>query len=175
VRAGLDRFARPVRARAGRSSAGVCAGVCTCGAPWSEIDREARLWTRPAERMKAQRLRQVPLSAQALVVLHRMRALARSGPRVFSLGTRCGGTRVLAGADLAGVLRPLGLVDEQGRSLIMHGFRATFRVWATEVERASFESCEAALAHVQADQTVAANARSALFEIRRELMQAWAD
>ena len=57
---------------------------------------------------------------------------------------------------------------------MMHGFRATFRVWAMEAE-ASFEVCEAALAHVQSDQTVSAYARSDLFERRRVLMQRWAD
>lgn len=145
------------------------------GAAWSEMDLEGRVWTRPAERMKAQQLHQVPLSAQALAVLDRMRALARSGPLVFALRNRRGGTRAVAAADLAAVLRPLGFVDEQRRSVVMHGFRATFRVWAMEVERASFESCEAALAHTQSDQTVAAYARSELFEVRRELMQAWAD
>ena len=78
--------------------------------------------------MKAQRLHQVPLSAQALAVLDRMRLLARPGPLVFAVRNRRGGTRAVAAADLAAVLRPLGLIDEQGRSVVMHGFRATFRV-----------------------------------------------
>ena len=145
------------------------------GATWSEIDSEGRVWTRPAERMKSYQLHQVPLSPQALALLERVRALGRPGPLVFALRTRRSGTRAVAAADLAAVLRPLGFVDEQGRSVVMHGFRATFRVWAMEVARASFESSEAALAHVQADQTVAAYARSELFEVRRDLMQAWAD
>ena len=45
--------------------------------------------------------------------------------------------------------------------MVMHGFRATLRVWAMESE-ALFEVCEAALAHVQSDQTVSAYARSDL-------------
>lgn len=43
-----------------------------------------------------------------------------------------------------------------------------------EVARATFEECEAVLAHGQ-DETVGAYARSALFDGRRQLMQAWAD
>ena len=69
----------------------------------------------------------------------------------------------------------LALVDDRGRPVVPHGFRATFRVWAMEVPQAPFEVCEAALAHVQNDQTVAAYARSDLFKARRELMQRWAD
>ena len=67
-----------------------------------------------------------------------------------------------------------GSSDEQRKPVVMHGFRATFRVWAMEAE-ASFEVCEAALAHIQSDQTVSAYARSDLFERRRVLMQRWAD
>ena len=44
-----------------------------------------------------------------------------------------------------------------------------------EEARVSTEACEQALAHVQADMTVAAYARSDLLDVRRELMQAWAD
>ena len=71
-------------------------------------------------------------------------------------------------------LRPLGYVDEQGRPIVLHGFRATFRTWAMEVARASYEACETALAHGK-DETVASYARSQMIEARCELMQAWAD
>ena len=145
------------------------------GATWSEIDHETGLWTRPAERMKTRQLHQVPLSAQALVVLERMRALGRLGDRVFSLRKSRGGFRVLIPADLAVVLHPLGFVDEQGRRVVMHGFRATFRVWAMELRPGSAEAAEIALAHVQTNSTIAAYARSPLVGGRAELMQAWAD
>jgi integrase len=39
------------------------------GATWSEIDLDARLWTIPAERMKARRRHRVPLSEAALKLL----------------------------------------------------------------------------------------------------------
>ena len=144
------------------------------GATWSEIDLEGRLWTRPPERMKAGVLHRVPLSEQATGLLERMRALRRSGPTVFVLRARRGGCRAVTANDLSRLLRPLGYLDEQGRAVVMHGFRATFRVWAMEVGRASFETCEAALAHTQ-DETVAGYARSQLIELRAELMQRWAD
>lgn len=39
------------------------------GARWSEIDLDAKLWTIPAERMKAKRENIVPLLPQALDIL----------------------------------------------------------------------------------------------------------
>ena len=145
------------------------------GARWSEIDIDERLWTLPAKRMKAQRAHRVPLSVQALEVIERARALNRPGPFVFTVLNRRGAARSVAPGAAARVLRDLRLVDEQGRRVVLHGFRTTFRVWAMEQAQAPFEVCEAALAHVQADQTVAAYARSDLLEARRELMQRWAD
>lgn len=144
-------------------------------ARWSEIDVAERAWTLPPERTKSQRLHRVPLSIQALDVIERARALNRPGPLVFAGRSRRGGPRPVAPSAVARLLQPLGLRDEHGRRVAVHGFRSTFRVWAMEQAQASFEVCEAALAHAQVDQTVAAYARSDLFEARRALMQQWAD
>ena len=78
-------------------------------------------------------------------------------------------------STVARLLRSFGLVDEKGRRIVVHGFRSTFRVWAAEQAKASFSVCEAALAHVQTDQTVAAYDRTDYFVDRCELMQKWAD
>ena len=145
------------------------------GAAWSEIDLEGRVWVRPAARMKARRKHKVPLSEQALALLHRVRALGRPGSLVFVSGNGGRATPHVIHRVVSKFLRTLDLVDDEGRHVVTHGFRSTFRVWAMEVARAQFEVCEAALAHVQTDQTVAAYARSDLFEVRRELMQDWAD
>jgi integrase len=58
--------------------------------------------------------------------------------------------------------------------LTVHGFRSTFRDWASEVSTFPSEVAEAALAHVVADKTEAAYRRGDLFEKRRKLMQSWA-
>src|SRR5580704_5880732 len=42
------------------------------GARWSEIDVEAKVWTLPAERMKAAREHRVPLSERALAILENL-------------------------------------------------------------------------------------------------------
>ena len=127
------------------------------------------LWFLPADRMKAGCEHKIPLSRQAREVLAAARRLGLGSQYVF----RTGG-RALPRRDVTGLLRGLDLVDEQRRPVVMHGFRATFRVFAMELGT-PFEVCEAALAHVQSDQTVAAYARSDLFGARRELMQRWAD
>ena len=145
------------------------------GARWSEIDVVDRLWTLPAERTKAQRLHRVPLSVQAVEVIERARALNRPGSLVFTVLNDRGAGRPVAPGAVARLLQALALGDERGRRVVAHGFRTTFRVWAMEQAQASFEVCEAALAHVQADRTVAAYARSDVLEARRALMQRWAD
>ncbi|MCY4029329.1 MAG: site-specific integrase [Acidobacteria bacterium] len=145
------------------------------GARWSEIDVVDRLWTLPAERTKAQRSHRVPLSIQALEVVERARALNRPGPLVFTALNGRGEARPVAPGAVARLLQALALRDERGRRVVAHGFRTTFRVWAMEQAQASFEVCEAALAHVHADRTVSAYARSDVLEARRPLMQSWAD
>ena len=57
---------------------------------------------------------------------------------------------------------------------VPHGFRSSFRDWAAEQTNHPREVVEAALAHVVANQTEAAYARSDLFERRRRLMDEWA-
>ena len=145
------------------------------GARWSEIDVAERVWTLPAARMKAQRPHRVPLSLQTLDVIERARALNRTGAWVFTVLNRRGAARTVARDAIARLLRSLGLRDGQGRRIVAHGFRTTFRVWAMEQTQASVEVCEAALAHAPVNQTVAAYARSDLLEARRALMQQWAD
>ena len=55
----------------------------------------------------------------------------------------------------------------------IHGFRSSFRDWASEVTSFAHDICEAALAHVRGDHSVRAYARGDLFEKRNRLMQAW--
>ncbi|MCY1465879.1 hypothetical protein D9M71_840820 [compost metagenome] len=67
------------------------------------------------------------------------------------------------------LLRAMDLPD-----ITTHGFRATFRTWASECTHYPREVCELALAHDERDKIEAAYSRSNLLEKRRELMQAWA-
>ena len=51
------------------------------GAVWSEIDREAGVWTVPASRMKTARAHRVPLCGRALEILDAARRLGGGGAR----------------------------------------------------------------------------------------------
>ena len=54
-----------------------------------------------------------------------------------------------------------------------HGFRSSFRDWASESAHAEREVAEAALSHAVGNEVERAYARSDLFERRRKLMDAW--
>ena len=58
---------------------------------------------------------------------------------------------------------------------VPHGFRSSFRDWAAECSGASKEVCELSLAHNSGNAVEMAYMRSDLFELRRSLMQQWAD
>ncbi|MCY4601088.1 MAG: integrase arm-type DNA-binding domain-containing protein [Acidobacteria bacterium] len=134
------------------------------GAQWSEFDVAGRVWTVPAERMKANRAHRVPLCGRAMEILDAARLLGEgSGPLVFP-GPR--------GAQLAekGLRR---LLQRLEIAAVPHGFRSTFRDWAAEETEHRREVIEAALAHVVRDKVEAAYARSDLFERRRRLMDDW--
>ena len=146
------------------------------GATWSEIDFSTRVWRVPPDRMKAHLEHKVPLSSQAVAVLERARALKPHPSLVFSLRGRAGDTRRVSQEAVSDALRKLGRLDPDGRPIVAHGFRATFRVWAIEVLQARREVCEKALAHTESDGTVAAYAdRAELLDKRVPLMQQWAD
>jgi len=132
------------------------------GATWLEIDAEARLWTVPSSRMKADTKHRVPLSDAALAVLERVNGLST---RLVFESRRA--HRPLSDTTLAAVLRRLGV------STTVHGMRSTFRDWAEEMTGFPREVKEAALAHTVRDKTEAAYRRGDLFEKRGELMDQW--
>jgi integrase len=135
------------------------------GAPWPEIDLEARLWTIPAERMKADKEHRVPLSGAAIAVLEGMQEI-RSGDFVFP-GARA--RRPLSNMAFLMLLRRMGRGD-----LTAHGFRSTFSDWCSECTSFPAEVREMALAHAVGDKVEAAYRRGDLFQKRRQLMDAWA-
>jgi integrase len=135
------------------------------GARWDEIDLAERLWTIPAERMKAGKEHRVPLAPAALAVAAEM-AQARNGAFVFS-GDRA--NRPISNMAMLMLLRRMGRGD-----ITVHGFRSSFRDWAAERTGFPAEVAEMALAHVVADKVEAAYRRGDLFAKRRQIMEAWA-
>jgi integrase len=139
------------------------------GARWGEIDLFDKTWTVPASRMKARREHRVPLSARALSILDEMQASRQGGdPDAFVFtGPKPG--KPLSNMALLMLLRRMRLDN-----LTVHGFRATFKTWASERTSFQNEIVEAALAHVIGDKVEQAYRRGDLFEKRRRLMQQWA-
>ncbi len=138
----------------------------TLGATWDEIDLEARLWTIPAERMKARAEHQVPLAEEVVALLGSLqRDATGKNPHLFP------GKRVKTLYNMA-MIQCLQGVRDNGATV--HGFRAAFSTWAREQTDYSPEVVEACLAHTQSDKVVAAYARTTFVDRRRELMQEWA-
>lgn len=135
------------------------------GATWSEFDLEARLWTIPPERMKAAREHVVPLSDHACRILDRCELYRRSCTDIVFPGTGRGGP--LSDMTIIKVLRDMDL------GVTPHGFRSSFRDWASETTDFPDRVAEAALAHAVKEKTEAAYRRGPLLEKRRELMAAW--
>ncbi len=139
------------------------------GARWSEVDLVARVWTVPASRMKAGKEHRVPLSDAALRVLEVTQA-SRSksaGDEYIFPGTALG--RPLSIMAMTMVLRRMG-----HGNITVHGFRSSFRDWASERTNQSNEVIEMALAHTIANKVEAAYRRGELFDKRQGLMQSWA-
>ena len=137
------------------------------GACWSEFDKDFKGWSIPGARMKSGRPHRIPLSKRAQKLLKRASELRtkEDGDLVFASASG----RPFSDMTFTQLLRRLG------EPFTMHGFRASFRTWASEETQYPHEMLEFALAHVIGDQTVRAYARSDMLEKRRELMDSWAD
>jgi integrase len=138
-------------------------------ARWSELDLLDKVWTVPALRMKAGKEHRVPLSARSLAILEEMRALRpASNADAFAFpGGKPG--KPLSNMAFLMLLRRMGYGD-----LTAHGFRATFKTWASECTGFQNEIVEAALAHTIGGKVEQAYRRGDMFEKRRRLMQQWA-
>ena len=93
----------------------------TIGATWDEIDLVGKVWTIPADRIKAGKEHRVPLSSAALAVLEELKKV-RVGKHVFPGGKADSGLSNMA------LLKLLGRMKRD--DLTAHGFRSTFRDWS---------------------------------------------
>lgn len=152
--------------------------------------------------MKGSRARErephrVPLSGAALATLTRAYQTAAGAattpadlPRlarrlgealIFPSGSR---RRPLSNMALPAVLRRLNAAgpegvpapwrDPEGREVVPHGFRSSFRTWVDDTRPQDAEAAERALAHEEANKVRAAYRRSDLLDRRIPLMEAWA-
>ena len=134
------------------------------GAKWSEIDFEKKVWEVPASRMKSKLQHRVPLSDRALEILNQAKELQDGSGLIFSSATG----KKMRDDVLSGLLRELNIPGTP------HGMRTAFRSWCAETGQ-NREVAEECLAHVNPNKVEAAYQRSSLLELRRKVMQAWAD
>lgn len=135
------------------------------GAVRSEFDLEEALWTIPAERMKAGRDHEVPLSARAVEIVRA--AMQQSTSALVFEGGRAG--KGISDTAMVKALRAAGAGDAT-----LHGLRSSFRDWAGDETSYPRDVAEAALAHVITDKTEAAYRRGTALEKRRAMMEDWA-
>jgi integrase len=133
------------------------------GLRWEEIDVDARLWTCPSERMKNGETHRVPLTDEMIAIIEPLRAMESN--YVFEGQKR---HKPLSNMSMLMLLRRM-----QVEGVTVHGFRSTFRDWASEIANVPREVAEMSLAHTVGTNVERAYARSDLLERRRQLMNEW--
>lgn len=132
------------------------------GAVWSEIDFENRVWTIPEDRMKARKEHKVALSGSAITLL---KNAVKLHDNEFIFPSPRGG--MLSDMSLSAVLKRMNL------DVVPHGFRATFKTWASERTDFPRDVVERALAHTIGSKVEQSYEREFLLPKRELLMQAW--
>lgn len=166
----LPVFLRDLRKRDGMAARALEFLVLTAarsgevrGMVWGELDFDAKVWTIPANRMKAGKEHRVPLATAAVAILE---ALPHIEGTDFVFVAPRGGP--LSDMTLSAVLRRMKLTN-----VTVHGFRSTFRDWAGETSTYPREVIEHALAHQLKDKAEAAYQRGDLLTKRATLMAEW--
>lgn len=149
-------------------------------AEWREFDLEAGLWIVPASKLKDKKHRKepfrVPLARRALEILTELET-TRSSSFVFPGPT---GTP-LSNMSMLALLKRMNGAEAKwtdpasdGKPIVPHGFRATFRTWCEEVARFPHAVIEEAMGHVVGTAVERAYRRTDVLEQRRLLMEQWA-
>ena len=136
------------------------------GAQWEEIDWIEGIWTIPASRTKMRRPLRIPLSGRAIETLERTREVTGESDGLIFRGSSA---KMIYHRAFLSVLERLEI------GATYHGFRSAFRDWMGECTGASWAVAEASLGHVVGDATQQAYARADYLELRRPIMQQWAD
>jgi len=131
-----------------------------------QIDLDAKLWTIPAERMKAKREHIVPLSPQALEILEVMKPISAHSEHVFP--SRNDPKQPMNSQTANAAIKRIGY----GGKLVAHGLRS---IASTALNEHGFNAdlIESALAHTDKNEVRRAYNRSTYITQRVKLMDWW--
>lgn len=138
-------------------------------AEWREFDLAGAEWRIPEHRMKRGIEHVVPLARQAVAILGEAHALTGRGRYVFPSAR--GDDRPMSNAAITAALRRMGYDRE---TMTWHGFRS---IASTLLNQQGWnrDAIERQLAHGPEDKVRKAYNRAEFLDIRRQMMQAWAD
>ncbi len=159
-------------------------------AKWPEFNLDKALWTVPLVNLKDREHRkdafEVPLGPRAVEIVREMEK-ARVSSHVFP-GQKRG--KPLSNMAFLTLLKRMNARPKaerpdpdamprwrdpvSGRPITAHGFRATFKTWAEEVATFPHAAIEHAMGHKVGGKVERAYTRTTLLEMRRKLMEAWA-
>jgi integrase len=136
---------------------------------WTELDLEKAVWNIPAEKMKTRRPHLVPLSIQAVKILHETQELTGTSQYVFPSARSW--KRPMSENAITAALRRMGYL---GQEMTGHGFRASASTLLYEKGYSS-DVIERQLAHAQSNQVKAAYCRAEFVPERVRMMQEWSN
>jgi len=194
----VPAFVHALRQKDGVSARAILFAILTAarsgevrGMRWSEVrtihvdelGRDCVVWHVPGDRTKTKKAHRVPLSAPALAILDEMRgfgdapdALVFPGKRPRAKLSDMALSMLVRGMSLDGLQdgEPPRWCDNEGRPVVPHGFRASFKDFCRSA-RYPDEISELALAHVDKNKVRAAYAHRDMLELRVPLMDAWGE
>lgn len=142
--------------------------VEAASACWEEFDLGTKLWIIPANKMKKNREHVIPLSNQVISLLEVMHPI--SGHRKYLFPSVKDPLNHANRETVNTAMKRNGLKGQ----IVSHGLRALFSTTCNEQGRDS-DCIEAALAHLDKNETRRAYNRSEYLERRKDLMQWWSD
>lgn len=151
------------------------------GARWEEFDIQNKIWTIPATRMKNKKEHRIPLTYTTLKLLKSIPKLG--SPFLFPAVTN--DNKTMSNMAMTMLIRRMnkarleskkeGWIDKSyNRIITVHGFRSTFRDWASETSLYPSAVPEQALAHSISNAVEAAYRRKDMLSHRENLMKDWA-
>ncbi len=137
---------------------------------WDEIDFVNAIWIVPASRMKAKVIHRVPLAPRAIAILKSQLQQSETGEGLVFPSRK---HTPISDMTLTKFLRDQNVLsDTPGRIATAHGFRSSFRDWASENGYPK-DVAERALAHTVKNAVEAAYHRTDLIDQRRVAMAEW--